>query len=432
MTSRTVSKGLEMARSCAILRNRVRLSDVRLRREGGPGIMAETTALLGGKPRDDFARAARALVHDELAAVAHEVDATGTIPPWVRRRLADLGYFGLRIPEEYGGAELSLRAYLGVVCELSRTNLAFQELGEENNGIGSAALLIAGTEQQKSRWLPRLASGEVIGCFAITEPGAGADAAGIATTARRCAGGFLLNGTKHFITHGDDAELVTVVARVVDEDAPGTGVTLFLVTPGTPGFSVGRVQPMMGYRASRQAELVFADAFVPDEDVLGAPGAGFAIAMQTLDTGRLTVAADCLGAGSEVLARAVEYARLRRTFGRPLIEHGQVREMLARSAVELAAVDASMHQLAERIDDGEPIRSGAAALKLLASEVVGKVADRAMQIHGGLGYTVEAGIERVYRDVRVLRIAEGPSEVLRNAIARADVAAVRARKETLL
>jgi len=393
--------------------------------------MTETAVSLGRRPRDEFAQAARALVVDELAAVALEVDATGSIPTWVRRRLADLGYFGLRIPQEYGGAELTLREYLGVVCELSRTNLAFQELGEENNGIGSAALLIAGTEEQKRRWLPRLASGEVIGSFAITEPGAGADAAGIVTTARRCAGGYLLNGTKHFITHGDDAELITVVARVVDEDV-GTGVTLFLVTPETPGFSVGRVQPMMGYRASRQAELVFADAFVPDEDVLGAPGAGFAIAMQTLDTGRLTVAADCLGAGSEVLSRAVEYARLRHTFGRPLIEHGQVREMLARSAVELAAVDAAMDQLATRIDDGEPIRSGAAALKLFASEVVGRVTDRAMQVHGGLGYTVEAGIERVYRDVRVLRIAEGPSEVLRNAIARAEVAAVRARKETLL
>jgi acyl-CoA dehydrogenase len=387
---------------------------------------------LRGILRDEFADAARTLVSNELAPIARAVDESGEIPPWVRDRLAELGYFGLRIPEEFGGVGLTLSQYLGVVRELARTNLAFQELTEENNGIGSAALLLAGTEHQKRHWLPRLASGEVIGAFALTEPGAGADAAAIATTARPCPGGYLLNGTKHFITHGADAQLLTVVARVAGTGGDDSGVTLFLVTPETPGFSVGRVQPMMGYRASRQAELVFDDAFVPDDGVLGAPGAGFAVAMQTLDTGRLTVAADCLGAAEEVLGRAISYACVRRTFGRRLIEHGQVRELLARSSIELRAVAAAIEELARRIDDGEQVRSGAAALKLFASEVAGRVADRAMQVHGGLGYTVEAEIERVYRDVRVLRIAEGPSEVLRNTIARADIAAVDARKETVL
>jgi acyl-CoA dehydrogenase len=381
------------------------------------------------QPPDSYAIEARRFVREVLAPVARAVEDAAAVPEHVRSQLASLGYFGLRIPERYGGVGLTLTEYLGVVRELARTNLAFQELTEENNGIGSTSLLLVGTEEQKKRWLPRLASGEAIGAFALTEPGAGADAAGLTTTATSTAGGFLLNGTKHFITHGAEADLVTVVARITGERGGTAGVTLFLVTPATPGFVVARTQPMMGYRASRQAELHFDDAFVPDVDVLGSPGQGFKIAMQTLDTGRLTVVADCLGAGEELLDRTIDYARARCTFGRPLIAHGQVREMLGRSAAELLVVESAMLELAGNVDRGEPLRSGTAALKLLASECVGRIADRAMQVHGGVGYTVEAEIERFYRDLRVLRIAEGPSEVLRNSIARAHVAAIAALHE---
>jgi acyl-CoA dehydrogenase len=384
------------------------------------------------QPLDSYAVEARRFVRDALAPVARAVEDAGAVPADVRARMASLGYFGLRIPERYGGVGLTFTEYLGVVRELARTNLAFQELTEENNGIGSASLLLVGTEEQKARWLPRLASGEAIGAFALTEPGAGADAASLMTTATPTAGGYLLNGTKHFITHGAEADLITVVARIKGHRTGSAGVTLFLVTPETPGFGVARTQPMMGYRASRQAELHFDNAFVPDGDVLGSPGDGFKVAMQTLDTGRLTVVADCLGAGEELLDRTLQYARFRCTFGRPLVAHGQVREILGRSAAELLVVESAMLELAGNVDCGEPLRSRTAALKLLASESVARIADRAMQVHGGVGYTVEAEIERFYRDLRVLRIAEGPSEVLRNSIARAHIAAVAAQGEARL
>ena len=291
------------------------------------------------QPPDPYAVEARRFVGEVLAPVAGAAESASAVPEHVHERLASLGYFGLRIPERYGGVGLTLTEYLGVVRELARTNLAFQELTEENNGIGSASLLLVGTEEQKARWLPRLASGEAIGAFALTEPGAGADAAGLTTTATPTAGGYLLNGTKHFITHGAEADLVTVVARIAGHRTGTAGITLFLVTPTTPGFVVARTQPMMGYRASRQAELLFDDAFVADDDVLGSPGQGFKIAMQTLDTGRLTVVADCLGAGEELLDRTLSTPRERCTFGRPLIAHGQVREMLGRSAAELLVVE---------------------------------------------------------------------------------------------
>jgi acyl-CoA dehydrogenase len=397
-----------------------------------PARRSEASDLLAARRPPDLAGAqARRLVHDVLAPAARAVDEARDVPDELRQRLAGLGYFGLRIPEPYGGAGLSLVEYLGVVRELARTNLAFQELTEENNGIGSAALVLAGTEEQKSRWLPKLASGEVLGAFALTEPGAGADAAGIRMTAVPAPGGYRLHGTKHFITHGADADLITAVARLAGS-TDGAGVTLFLVTPDAPGFSVGRVQPMMGYRASRQAELHFDDVFVAAEDVLGGAGEGFSIAMHTLDAGRLTVAADCLGAGEELLDRTLAYARARCSFGRPLLAHGQVREMLARSAAELLVIERALFDLAARVDRGEPRRGGSAALKLLASEWVGRIADRAMQVHGGVGYTVEAEIERFYRDLRVLRIAEGPSEVLRNSVARARIAAFSARPRSVL
>lgn len=361
--------------------------------------------------------ATREFVDSELRPVALETDATGRIPNHIVEQMRQLGYFGLTVPEEYGGVGLSLVEYLEVVRELTRTNTAFQELTEENNGIGSAALLIAGTEQQKKQWLPLLASGSVLGSFAITEPGAGSDVAGIQTTARRVPGGYRLTGTKHFITHGGEAGLITVVARLASSEPPQQ-FGLFLVTPDMDGFQVARLQPMMGYRASGQAELVFDEVFVPDDAVLGNPGDGFRITMKTLDRGRLTVTADCLGAAEELLDRTIAYAKDRITFGHPLAARGQIRAMIANSWIDLYCIESALFEFAERSDAGEDIRDATARLKLFASETAFKVADRAMQIHGGLGYTTEAEIERYLRDLRVMRIAEGASEVMRATVAR--------------
>jgi acyl-CoA dehydrogenase len=370
----------------------------------------------------DAASAAREFVRGVLDPVAAKTEEERRIPESIVTAMRERGYFGLTIPAEYGGVGLSLPEYLEVVREITRSNLAFEELIEENNGIGSAALLLAGSGEQKRVWLPRLASGEILGAFALTEPDAGSDAAAIRTTASPVTGGFVLNGRKHFITHGAEAGLITVVARSPTIRDRRPDFSLFLVTPDTTGFSVARVQPMMGYRASRHAELVFDDAFVPLHDVLGEPGTGFKIAMQTLDRGRLTVAADCLGVGEMLLDRTLLYAKERRTFGLPLAQRGQVREMLARSAIELFLTDRELFAVAERVEKGDDMRHATARLKLFASEAVNRIADRAMQIHGGFGYTVEAGIERALRDVRVMRIAEGASEILRATIARSALA----------
>ena len=361
--------------------------------------------------------AARDFVDSVLRPVALQTDTNGQIPDDVVTSMQRLGYFGLTIPEQFGGAGLGLVDYLEVVRELSRTNAAFQELTEENNGIGSAALLIAGSEQQKQRWLPGLASGATLGSFAVSEPNAGSDVAAIQTTARRVPGGYRLNGTKHFITHGAAAGLVTVVARLAPSES-SKEFGLFLVTPEMEGFKVGRLQPMMGYRASGQAELVFDEVFVPDDAVLGNPGDGFRVTMKTLDRGRLTVSADCLGAAEELLDRTIAYARARKTFGYPLASRGEIRAMIAMSAIDLFCLESALFEFAGRSDAGEDIRSATARLKLVASEAASRVADWAMQIHGGLGYTTEAEIERYVRDLRVLRIAEGASEVMRIAIAR--------------
>ena len=362
--------------------------------------------------------AAREFVDSALRAVARETDATGHIPDQIVDQMRELGYFGLTIPEEYGGVGLGLVEYLEVVRELARTNAAFQELTEENNGIGSAALLIAGSEEQKQEWLPRLATGEALGSFAVTEPNAGSDVAAIQTTARKVEGGYLLNGTKHFITHGSEAGLITVVARLMPSES-SIEFGLFLVTPGMDGFKVARLQPMMGYRASGQAELVFNDVFVPTDAMLGEPGDGFRTTMQTLDRGRLTVAADCLGAAEELLDRTIEYAKVRTTFGRALARRGEIRAMIATAAIDLFCIESALYEFAECSDTGENIRAATARVKLFASEAASQVADRAMQIHGGVGYTTEAEIERYFRDLRVMRIAEGASEVMRISIASA-------------
>lgn len=382
---------------------------------------------------DAVGRAARRFVREILEPAAARTDSEGAVPEEIAEKMRQLGYFGLTVPTEYGGAGLSLSAYLEVVRELARTNLAFEELTEENNGIGSTSLLLAGTDEQKRTWLPRIASGEILCSFALTEPDAGSDAAAIQTKAERVDGAYLLNGRKHFITHGANAGLVTVVARTADDGNAGRlGFTLFLVTPDMDGFTVVRQQPMMGYKASGQAELLFEDVVVPLDQVLGEPGDGFRTAMQTLDRGRLTVTADCLGVGETLLDWTIQYAADRSTFGAPLASRGEVREMLARSAMDLFAIESQLFAFAELVDDGVVMRGASDRLKLFASEAVGRIADRAMQIHGGLGYTVEAQIERFYRDVRLLRIAEGPSEVLRAAIARRALASAESYEETTL
>jgi acyl-CoA dehydrogenase len=280
-------------------------------------------------------------------------------------------------------------------------------------------LVQSGTEAQKARYLPRLASGEWIAAFALTEPGAGSDAQAIETRAERTEDGrFVLNGTKHYISRGDVAELTTVFA-VTDKSAKAKGgITAFLVEKGTPGFRVARVQDSMGSDVVKQAELVFEDCALSEDAVVGEIGQGFVTAMRILDLGRLSLAARCLGTMEELLALSTAHAQNRVQFGRPIAEQQAIQHMLADIAVELTMLRPALYQAAARRDAGERVTTLAAMCKLFASEALGRAADRAVQIHGGMGFMKDCPIEAIYREARMMRIVEGTSEIQRLVIAR--------------
>jgi acyl-CoA dehydrogenase len=361
---------------------------------------------------------ARRLVDRELRPRTLEIERTRQIPAELLARLRELGYFGLTIPERYGGQGLSTLAHLVVQEELGRAHSAFNMLISGNNGIGVMGLVLDGSEAQKQRWLPRLAAGEWLAAFALSEPGAGSDAQAIETRATRDGQRWILDGTKHYISRGDVADLVTVFA-LTDAAARGRGgITAFAVERGTPGFRVARVQESMGSDVIKQAELVFDGCAVSDENVVGEVGQGFATAMRILDLGRLSLAARCLGTMEELLALSVEHARARVQFGRPIGEQQAVQHMLADTATEIALVRPALYTAAQRRDLGERVTQDAAMLKLFASEALGRAADRAVQIHGGMGFMKDCVVEGIYREARMMRIIEGTSEIQRLLIAR--------------
>jgi acyl-CoA dehydrogenase len=360
----------------------------------------------------------RRLVDRELRPRTLEIERERRIPEALVRQLRELGYFGLTIPERYGGQGLSTLAHLVVQEELGRAHAAFNMLISGNNGIGVMGLVLDGTDAQKQRWLPRLASGEWMAAFALTEPNAGSDAQAIETRAVREGAGWVLNGTKHYISRGDVAHLVTVFARTDPTVRAKGGITTFIVEKGTPGFNVARIQESMGSDVVKQAELVFEDCRVPDENVVGAVGAGFATAMRILDLGRLSLAARCLGTMEELLAVSVAHAKNRVQFGKPIAEQQAIQHMLADTATEIAMIRPALYAAAERRDAGERVTQEAAMLKLFASEALGRAADRAVQIHGGMGFMRDCVVEGIYREARMMRIVEGTSEIQRLLIAR--------------
>jgi acyl-CoA dehydrogenase len=360
----------------------------------------------------------RRLVDRELRPRTLEIERERRLPAELVSRLRELGYFGLTIPEAYGGQGLSTLAHLVVQEELGRAHAAFNMLISGNNGIGVMAVVMHGTDAQKERWLPRLASGEWIAAFALTEPNAGSDAQAIETRAVRRENRWVLNGTKHFISRGDVAQLVTVFAVTDATKRARGGITAFVVEKGTPGFRVARIQDSMGSDVVKQAELVFEDCEVGDDAVVGEVGQGFATAMRILDLGRLSLAARCLGTMEELLALSVEHARTRVQFGKPIAEQQAVQHMLADTATEIAMLRPALYQAASRRDAGERVTQEAAMVKLFASEALGRAADRAVQIHGGMGFMRDCAVEGIYREARMMRIVEGTSEIQRLLIAR--------------
>ena len=358
-------------------------------------------------------------VRDRLIPNEALVADTDAVPESIIAEMKALGLFGLSIPEAYGGLGLTMEEEVAIAFELGRTSPAFRSLIGTNNGIGSQGLVFDGTPEQKAHYLPRLASGELIASFALTEPGSGSDAASLSTSARRDGDHYVLNGTKRYITNAPEAGIFTVMARTDPADRSAHGISAFIVERGTPGLSLGKPDRKMGQRGAHTCDVIFEDCRVPAPNLIGGrEGAGFATAMKVLDKGRLHIAAVCVAAAERMLADALAYALERRQFGEPIAHFQLIQAMLADSRAEIYAARTMVVDGARRRDEGCDVALEAACAKLFASEMCGRVADRAVQIHGGAGYVSDYAIERFYRDVRLFRIYEGTSEIQRLVIAR--------------
>lgn len=361
----------------------------------------------------------RRFVRERLVPLEKQVADEDHIPDEIRRACAELGLFALSIPEEYGGLGLNLAEEIELVFELGWTSPAFRSMFGTNVGIGSQGILIDGTPEQKQAWLPRLASGEVIASFALTEPDAGSDAASVRTRAERQGDHYVINGTKRYITNAPYAGIFTLMARTDPNNKGAGGVTAFIVEAGTPGITIGKPDRKMGQRGSHTADVIFDNAKVPAANIIGGrEGQGFKTAMKVLDRGRLHISAMCVGAAERLIHEAVSFARERRQFGQPIAEFQLIQAMLADSRTEAYAARCMVRDAAKRYAAGENVSMEASCCKYFASEMVGRVADRAVQIHGGAGYMQEYAVERFYRDVRLFRLYEGTSQIQQIVIAR--------------
>jgi len=368
--------------------------------------------------RDQLLETVRRFVAERLRPLEAEVAEHDFMPEDVIEEMKELGLFGLSIPGEYGGLDLNMEEEVLVAIELGRTSPAFRSAFGTNVGIGSQGLVMFGTEAQKEKYLPRIASGELITSFALTEPNAGSDSAAVETRARRDGDHYVLDGSKRYITNAGKAGLFTVMARTDPDKKGGSGVSAFLVERDLPGLSVGKSEKKMGQQGAHVHDVNFDGVRVPVENRLGNEGEGFKVAMQVLDRGRLHISAICIGVAERLIKDCVEYASERKQFGQPLFSFQLIQGMIADSKTEVLAAKALTLETARKRDAGESITLEAAAAKYFASEMVGRVADRAVQIFGGAGYIADYGIERLYRDVRIFRIYEGTSQIQQVVIAR--------------
>ena len=373
---------------------------------------------LDTETRDQLLEAVRRFVAERLRPMEAEVAEADAIPDALVAEMRELGLFGLSIPEEYGGLDLSMEDECRVAIELGRTSPVFRSVVGTNIGIGSQGLVMYGTPEQKAAWLPRIASGEIVTSFALTESDAGSDSAAVRTRAVRAGDHYVLNGAKRYITNADKASLFTVMART-DPQTPGAkGVSAFLVPADSGGLSVGKPERKMGQQGAHVCDVIFEDVRVPVDNRLGAEGEGFTLAMRVLDRGRLHISAVCVGVAERLIADQVRYATERRQFGQAVSGFQMVQAMIADSKAEALAARALTLETARLRDSGANTTLEASSAKLIASEMVGRVADRTVQIFGGAGYISEYGVERLYRDVRLFRIYEGSSEIQKLVIAR--------------
>jgi acyl-CoA dehydrogenase len=368
--------------------------------------------------RDQLIDGVRRFVAERLRPIEAQVAENDQVPDHIVGEMRELGLFGLSIPEAYGGLGLNMEEECLVGVELGRTSPAFRSTFGTNVGIGSQGLVMFGSDAQKAKWLPGIASGETITSFALTEPEAGSDSAAVQTRARRDGDVYVLDGAKRYITNANKAGLFTVMARTNPDIKGGGGVSAFLVPRDLPGLSVGKPEKKMGQQGAHICDVIFEGVRVPAENRLGEEGEGFKVAMQVLDRGRLHIASVCVGVAERLIADCVAYAAERKQFGQALASLQLIQAMIADSKTEALAAKALVMESARKRDAGETVTLEAAASKLFASEMVGKVADRAVQIFGGAGYVADYGIERLYRDVRIFRIYEGTSQIQQLVIAR--------------
>jgi len=362
--------------------------------------------------------AVRRFVNERLIPLEPKVAEDDAIPADALAEMRALGLFGLSIPEEYGGLGLSMEEECRTMFEFCRCSPAFRSAFGTNVGIGSQGLVMFGTEAQKQKWLPGIASGELVTSFALTEPEAGSDSGAVRTKADLAGDHYVISGSKRYITNANRASLFTVMARTNPDVKGGAGVSAFVVPSDLPGVSVGKPEKKMGQQGAHICDVNFDNVRVPLDHRLGEEGQGFRIAMQVLDRGRLHISSVCVGVAERLIEESVRYAAERKQFGQPIANFQMIQAQLADCRAEANAARAMVLDAARKRDAGEDVTMDAACAKLFASEMVGRVADRAVQIFGGSGYVADHGIERFYRDVRIFRLYEGTSEIQRLIIAR--------------
>jgi alkylation response protein AidB-like acyl-CoA dehydrogenase len=359
----------------------------------------------------------REFAQKEIAPIARELDEAKQFPLQMVKKMGELGLLGLPIPEEYGGSGADTISYAIALEEISRASGSLGITMAAHVSLGSYPIYLFGSQAQKQAYLPRLAHGEFIGAWALTEPGSGSDAASMACTAVRQGAAWVLNGTKTFITNGSVADTV-IVAAVTDKSRGAKGISQFIMEKGTPGFTPGRDEDKLGLRCSVTSQLFFSDCRLPLDSILGREGEGFKQALITLDGGRIGIGAMAVGLAQAAYDAALTYAQERVQFGQPIANFQAIQFMLADMALEIEAARLLVYRAAWLKDQGRPFTKEAAMAKLYASEMADRVCNKAIQIHGGYGYTTDYPVERYWRDARLCEIGEGTSEIQRLVIAR--------------
>ena len=368
---------------------------------------------------DQIKQMVRNFVEQDVEPLAQQIEEEDHVPEKLLEMAKDLGLFGMSIPEEYGGIGLNTVGKATVLGELGRSSNGFATIISAHTGIGSVGIVRLGSERLKQKYLPDMATGKKVGAFALSEPGAGSDATNLSTTAEKHGDKWIINGTKHFITNAPIADVFTVFALTDKEKGAKGGITTFLIEKNFPGVTVGKEDKKMGLRGSQTAQLIFEDCEVPDENVIGEVGMGYMSALKILGEGRVGLAARAVGSCEKLIELSATYAQERKQFGKPISDNQGIQWMLADMATETEAARMLMMKAATMIDNGEKAIKESSMAKLYASEVFNKVAEKAVQIHGGMGYVSDYPIERFYRDARITTIYEGTSEVQRIIIARA-------------